>query len=65
MKLDEYLKANKIQNEEFAKLIGVHKGSIPRYRQGKSVPTTTIIARIRKATGGQVDIEDVLPPPTE
>lgn len=60
MKLDEYLKNNRIQNVDFAEKIGVHKGSIPRYRKGRVIPTTAVMARIREATNGQVDIEDFL-----
>ena len=60
MKLDEYLKANKISNRDFAKKIGVHEFSIPRYRREKSIPSLQTLVKIREATSGQVDAEDFI-----
>lgn len=62
MKLNEYLKTNKISNREFAKMIGVHEFSIPRYRKGRSIPSLSTLVKIREATNGQVDAEDFLQP---
>jgi hypothetical protein len=61
MKLSTFLKSRQIVNAEFARQIGVHPQSIPRYRSGKTVPATPVMARIREITGGLVDIEDFIP----
>lgn len=58
MKLAEYLKAHKIKNRDFAKTIGVHPGSIPRYKKPKANPPTSILKKIKDATDGMVDAED-------
>lgn len=63
MKLDEYLKTNKISNRDFAKMIGVHEFSVPRYRRDKSIPSLPTLVKIREATHGQVDAEDFIQTP--
>lgn len=65
MKLLEYLKDNKITFRAFARTIGRNELTVARIANGNFVPSIKTLARIRKATGGQVDIEDFLPPPEE
>ena len=60
MKLSVYLKTKGIKNRDFAKLIGVHELSIPRYNTGKSTPSLPTMQKIREATNGDVDIDDFL-----
>ena len=54
MKLRDYMKINKIKNRDLALQIGVHPGSVPRYKRPRANPPTHILNRIIKATGGQV-----------
>lgn len=58
MKLSEWQKENGVKNKELAEAIRVHPGSIPRYKRKGANPPTSILNRIREATGGLVDADD-------
>jgi transcriptional regulator with XRE-family HTH domain len=67
MRLDRYLKRNKVTPEDFAVLIDVHPTTIYRFLQGLSFPKSGNLKRIAEATNGSVSANDFLnvprPPP--
>lgn len=60
MKLDEYLKANKISGAEFAELIGVDAATVFRIRTGRVFPHRRTMQSIITATDGQVSANDLI-----
>ena len=65
MQLADYLQINEISDAAFARLIGVERQAVGRYRSGERFPEKTILQKIYKATGGQVTANDfahVTPP---
>jgi predicted transcriptional regulator len=67
MKLDRWLKRNKVTPEDFAKTIGVHETTVYRFLQGISFPKSGNLRRIAEATAGSVQANDFMnvarPPP--
>jgi plasmid maintenance system antidote protein VapI len=59
--LAEYLKANGLTQSAFAEMIGTHQVNLNRVINGKRRPSWSMISRIRKATGGVVDVQSWLP----
>lgn len=59
MKLDDWLKAEKVTSAEFARLSGIgDRQAVHKYRHGERFPTAENLQRIRKATGGAVTAND-------
>jgi transcriptional regulator with XRE-family HTH domain len=59
MKLDDWLKAEKMTSAEFARLSGIgDRQAVHKYRHGERFPTAENLQRIRKATGGAVTAND-------
>ena len=54
MKLPAYLKAKKISESEFARIIGVNQAVINRYCREKRIPQPEIMDKIHAATYGKV-----------
>lgn len=61
MTLAKYLKKTGIAVPDFAKSIGVNKGTIYNYINGDRIPTLDIAMKIVEATNGQVAYEDLTP----
>jgi len=59
MKLDEYLKKEKLTQEEFAKKIGVVPQSVSNYVNGASFPKRDVARRIIEVTCGEVSLADL------
>jgi predicted transcriptional regulator len=62
MKLSDYLAANRITNEGFAKMLGTSQPAVSRYVTGKRVPRPQHIRRISEITGGEVTANDFMAP---
>jgi transcriptional regulator with XRE-family HTH domain len=60
MRLDRYLKRQKISPEVFAEMIGVHPTTIYRFIQGLSFPKSANLRRIAEATKGKVSANDFM-----
>lgn len=59
MKLDDWLKSEKVTSAEFARLSGIgDRQAVHKYRHGERFPTAENLQRIRKATGGAVTAND-------
>lgn len=66
MKLDAYLKSQKITMEAFAVAVGVTKATISRYCRGTRKPDAALCVRINSVTRGKVTANDFyLQPPEE
>jgi len=59
LKLEDYLKKKMIAVPDFAKTIGVNKGTIYNYINGDRIPTLDIAMKIVKETKGVVSYEDL------
>lgn len=57
MKLNEYIKKNNINITEFAKLIGVKRNSVHRYKRGRP-PKEVVMNKIIHYTKGAVQPND-------
>lgn len=58
MKLADYLDLAAISDAEFARLIGVKRQAVHRYRRGTRFPGRKVLARIQEVTQGQVMAND-------
>lgn len=58
MKLKEYLRANNIRPEDFAKSLGFSRGGVLKWISGERFPRPLIIAKIERATNGEVTAND-------
>lgn len=65
MTLAEFLEANDIRGEDFAKTIGVSQAYVSMLCHRKHDPSLSVIMRIKDATGGQVEAEDLVSLKTE
>lgn len=63
MKLNEYLKSQKLTVKDFAILIGVTEMSVYRYKNGTAVPATPVMAKIMETTSNQVGFADFIQTP--
>lgn len=55
-----WLKKNKLTQAQFAKMITISPSALNNYLTKKRVPILEIVARVEKATKGQVRMEDWL-----
>ncbi|TXH32081.1 MAG: XRE family transcriptional regulator [Rhodospirillaceae bacterium] len=58
MKLATYLENEKLTDAAFARLIGVERQAVGRYKLGERFPEKPILLKIYEATGGQVTAND-------
>lgn len=55
MKLEIYLKREKITPTEFGRLLGLKsRASVPRYLTGDRIPSNGIMKKIKRITAGEV-----------
>jgi transcriptional regulator with XRE-family HTH domain len=62
MHLADYMRANRLRDEDVAAMIGVSRGTISRIRRQKIRPGWDTIERIRAATAGAVTADDFAGP---
>lgn len=60
MKLEQYLARKKLNQSQFADLIGSHKSTVSRLVRGLTWPDKETLRRIRQVTGGAVSANDFL-----
>ena len=60
MNLFTYLKQNQITSKRFAKIIGVSRVSVERYKSGDRHPRVRILRKITTATDGIVTANDFI-----
>lgn len=61
MKLDDWLKAQKLTSAEFARSSGIgNKQAVHKYRHGERFPTPENLRRIHDATKGAVTANDFM-----
>lgn len=60
MRLSEYLAKHQKTPEQFAARVGVHPTTIYRLLSGATIPKRQNLAKIIEATGGEVDITDLM-----
>ena len=65
MKLAEYLRAHELSDAAFARLIGVERQAVGRYKSGERFPEREILVSIFKATNGAVTANDFADLPTQ
>lgn len=58
MKLGDYLKARGETLASFGQRVGCTHATVSRLANGKLLPSARLVARIEKATGGQVGFAD-------
>lgn len=58
MKLARYLETQEMTDADFARLIGVERQAVHRYRTGQRIPTKEILTKIFDSTGGAVSAND-------
>lgn len=58
MKLAAYLDAEQISDAAFARMVGVERQAVGRYKTGERFPERTILLRIFEATNGAVTAND-------
>ena len=58
MKLKDYLRANGIKSEDFAKSLDVSHGGVLKWVTGERFPRPYALAKIENATDGQVTAND-------
>ena len=61
MNLDQYISSHSLTNAEFASLIGRDTSTVSRLRKNKTLPDWATVAKIYKATNGEVSANDFLP----
>ena len=61
MKLSDWMAANQVKVDDFARSIGVHLVTAYKLRAGKSLPSVKIAAAIERATNGAVTAADFVP----
>lgn len=54
MTLEDFKRARGLTDDALAQLLGLDRSSVTKIRRGKSLPSLTIIKRIRVITGGLV-----------
>jgi hypothetical protein len=63
MRLEAYLKREKLTLSAFARQIGTkHARTVERHAKGYSIPSREMMARITTATGGEVTANDFFAP---
>ena len=60
MTLREYVDKHQLNISQFAKEIGVHRGTLHRYLRGETMPFRKIILQIARATGSAVTADDLV-----
>jgi transcriptional regulator with XRE-family HTH domain len=65
MKLSDWLETNRMSASEFAEIIGVHRSTVGRWADPKYTgrPWRDLMAKIAKATNGQVTANDFMDDP--
>lgn len=58
MNLADWMSANQVRVDDFARQIGVHLVTAYKLRAGKSMPSVRVAAAIERATSGQVTAAD-------
>jgi transcriptional regulator with XRE-family HTH domain len=58
MKLATYLEENELTDAAFARVIGVERQAVGRYKTGERFPERLILVKIYKATNGAVTAND-------
>lgn len=58
MKLATYLENSELSDAAFARLIGVERQAVGRYKAGDRFPEKPILLKIYEATNGQVSAND-------
>jgi plasmid maintenance system antidote protein VapI len=58
--LNEWLKGSGLTQEKFAEIIGVHRVHLSRFINGRLRPNWKMIAKIKRATGGEVNFNSWL-----
>jgi len=58
MKLADYLEQEAVSDAEFARLIGVKRQAVHRYRRGTRFPDRKILSKIQTVTNGTVTAND-------
>lgn len=58
MKLKDFLKEEKITQEQFAEVIGVSQATVSRWCEGLQIPTPKQMNKILLATKGKVTAND-------
>lgn len=61
MELTSYMRLANLKDEHFARLVGVDRSMVSRWRRGVTIPDWKNIARISQATDGAVSADDFLP----
>lgn len=62
MHLGTYLEKQKLSPAKFAEMIGVHRTSVVRFRDGTRRPDLQTIQRIHEVTKGKVTAKDFFSP---
>lgn len=62
MKLAAYLEKQNLSDDDFAALVGRHRTTILRWRNGGARPDWDALHAIEEATGGKVTARDFLGP---
>lgn len=65
MKLEQYLTNNSIKPVAFAASIDVAPSTITRIIRGERLPRIDLVEKIKRATGGEVTLEDFLAEPAQ
>ena len=58
MKLADYLEQEAVSDAEFARLIGVKRQAVHRYRKGARFPDRRVLSKIHEVTNGRVTAND-------
>ena len=62
MRLVDYLKVNKLNRSQFAKIVGISPIHMSNICNGKKSPSLALTRRIIEVTKGQVTVADLLHP---
>lgn len=65
MKLEQYLTDKNIKPVAFAASIDVAPSTITRIIRGERLPRIDLVEKIKRATGGEVTLEDFLSEPAQ
>jgi hypothetical protein len=65
MQLADYLKANKISDDDFGQMIGVNRQAVHRYKTFGRFPKREVLAKIVAVTNGAVTANDLAARPAE
>lgn len=60
MRLSEFLAKHELNPEQFAAKVGVHPTTIYRLLSGATIPKRQNLKKIIAATGGEVDVSDLM-----